>query len=309
MEIEYNGEYMFNTNGIDKIPIKVNVMSTGSRLQDDKNVQITQNGTTVIQPDSTYDGIKKVTVETNVESDVKVQDSKEVTITQNGNDTVIPDTGYNGIASVFITTQVPDPPSQDVKNVTCTENKTYTIIPDSPYTTMKSVDVMVNTPVINVQDHKDVTVTENNTVVTINPDAGYNALGYVKVTPNIPTSTFVPIRLYSTQNVRFDLEGNVDTFNGSMTIRGNSTAVCNLMSNHREFLLILNKSSSSTSVSGVYKGINETNYTDAVLKCILGNDKSTVFDFAVIEVFESNTGVHKTHFLFPEGYFDISAFE
>lgn len=175
MEIESNGYYNISTNGVQDIPIRINVSSIGSRLQDNKRVTITSNGTSNITPDTGYDGMKSVTANVDVESDVKVQDSKEVTITQNGNDTVVPDTGYNGIASVFIKTQVPAPASQDVKSVTYTENKIYTVIPDDPYTTMKSVNVTVDTPSENIQSTKAVSF-YNNGQGLIRADDGYNAI-------------------------------------------------------------------------------------------------------------------------------------
>lgn len=185
MEIEDNGYYNLNTNGVQLLPVRVNVSATGSRLQDNKKVVITNNGTNNIVPDEGYDGMKSVTTEVNVESDVKIQDSKEITITQNGNDTVVPDTGYNGIASVFIKTQVPSPVSQDVKSVTYTENNTYTVVPDDPYTTMKSVNVTVNTPVVNVQNMKIVEYLQNANY-TIVPDSGYDALKTVVVRVLVP---------------------------------------------------------------------------------------------------------------------------
>ena len=189
MEIEDNGYYNLNTNGVQLLPVRVNVSASGSRLQDNKKVIITNNGTNNIVPDEGYDGMKSVTTEVNVESDVKIQDSKEVTIIQNGNDTVTPDTGYNGIASVFIKTQVPAPVSQDVKSVTYTENGEYTVIPDDSFTTMKSVDVTVNTPVVNVQDQKIVGYSQN-ALYTITPDSGYDALRMAIVQVSVPVNNF-----------------------------------------------------------------------------------------------------------------------
>lgn len=189
MEIEDNGYYNLNTNGVQLLPVRVNVSASGSRLQDNKKVIIINNGTNNIVPDEGYDGMKSVTTEVNVESDVKIQDSKEVTIIQNGNDTVTPDTGYNGIASVFIKTQVPAPVSQDVKSVTYTENGEYTVIPDDSFTTMKSVDITVNTPVVNVQDQKIVGYSQN-ALYTITPDSGYDALRMAIVQVSVPVNNF-----------------------------------------------------------------------------------------------------------------------
>lgn len=206
MEIEDNGYYNLNTNGVQLLPVRVNVSATGSRLQDNKKVVITNNGTSNIVPDEGYDGMKSVTTEVNVESDVKVQDSKEITITQNGNDTVVPDTGYNGIASVFIKTQVPAPVSQDVKSVTYTENGEYTVIPDESYSTMKSVDVIVNTPVITVQNNREYSIINNGNII-INPSDGYSAMSKVSISSNV-TSRF-DINGYYVDGVYHDLVDEV----------------------------------------------------------------------------------------------------
>ena len=80
-------------------------------LQNNKEVTVTSNGSSTITPDSGYDGIKKVSLTTNVQPNLQ---TKTLTIDENGTITVTPDSGYDGIGSIVITTQVePSPIDQN----------------------------------------------------------------------------------------------------------------------------------------------------------------------------------------------------
>lgn len=186
MEIETNGYYVLNTNGVQQIPINVNIGETG-KIQSVKNVDITANGKTNVLPDEGYNGIANVVVNTNVETDVKVQDSKEVTITSNGSTAVVPDSGFAAIKSVFVNTQVPEPESEASKSIDVVENGSYTVTPTSPYNAMKSVTCNVNVPIKNIQPTKTVSITSNGSV-NITPDAGYDGIGTVSANVNVSTS-------------------------------------------------------------------------------------------------------------------------
>lgn len=194
MEIETNGYYVLNTNGVQQIPVNVNIGETG-KIQSVKNVDITANGKTNVLPDEGYNGIANVVVNTNVDTDVKVQDSKEVTITSNGSTAVVPDTGFAAIKSVFVNTQVAEPQSEASKSIDVVENGSYTVTPTSPYGSMKSVTCNVNVPIKNIQPTKTVSIT-NNGNVTINPDAGYDGIGTVNATVNVSSPTFFDITSY-----------------------------------------------------------------------------------------------------------------
>lgn len=191
MEIETNGYYILNTNGVQQIPVNVNIGETG-KIQSIKNVDITVNGKTNVLPDEGYSGIANVVVNTNVDTDVKVQDSKEVTITSNGSTAVVPDTGFAAIKSVFVNTQVPEPESEASKSIDVVENGSYTVTPTSPYNAMKSVTCNVNVPLKNVQPTKTVSIT-NNGNVSITPDAGYDGIGTVNVNVNVNDVGFFDI--------------------------------------------------------------------------------------------------------------------
>ena len=67
-----------------------------------KIVKITNNGLTIIKPDSAY-GLSKVSVNTNVKP--KLQ-NKSVTITNNGSTTIKNDNGFDGLGNVTVITDV-----------------------------------------------------------------------------------------------------------------------------------------------------------------------------------------------------------
>lgn len=183
MEIETNGYYNLNTNGVQYFPISVNV-AEGGKIQSSKEVSITENGKSYVTPDEGYSGIANVIVSTNVESEVKLQDSKDVTITSNGTSAVVPDTGYTAIKSVFVTTQVPVPESEASKSIDVVENGSYTITPTAPYEAMKSVTCNVNVPIKSIQAEKVVDVVINGSM-TIKPNVGYDGIASVVVNTNV----------------------------------------------------------------------------------------------------------------------------
>lgn len=75
-------------------------------LQNNKNVTIASNGTTVVNPDEGYDGLKKATITTNVQPNLE---TKEVTITSNTTTTITPTIGKDGLSSVSVITNIPQP--------------------------------------------------------------------------------------------------------------------------------------------------------------------------------------------------------
>lgn len=68
-----------------------------------KDVTITENGTTTVSADAGYTGLGTVGITANVQPDLE---SKSVTITENGTTTVTPTTGKDGLSQVSITTNV-----------------------------------------------------------------------------------------------------------------------------------------------------------------------------------------------------------
>lgn len=90
------------TSGKDGISqINVSAMNLQS-----KSVPITENGTSIIVPDTGYDGLSEVDIDVNVPAPQPSLQSKSVTITENGTTNVSADSGYDGLSEVAITTNV-----------------------------------------------------------------------------------------------------------------------------------------------------------------------------------------------------------
>ena len=77
MEIEVNGTYDLITNGVQRVPVTINV-SSGGNVQTVKDVTITSNTSTVIVPDEGYDSIAQVNVTTNVPSTISTVEITKV---------------------------------------------------------------------------------------------------------------------------------------------------------------------------------------------------------------------------------------
>lgn len=112
-------------------------------ITQEKSVEITENGITLVEPDSGYNAMTVVEVTTNVNPDLE---SKSVTITSNGTSTVTPTAGKDGLSSVEITTNVTPP--LESKSVEFTENGTTIITPTEGKYGLSSVEVTVNTPYV-----------------------------------------------------------------------------------------------------------------------------------------------------------------
>ena len=90
------------------IAITEGEVPSGADLEDNKEVEITENGEIEITPSAGKDGMKKVSATVNVPSDAKEEQTKSVTITENGTTTVSPDSG-KVLSSVSITANVETP--------------------------------------------------------------------------------------------------------------------------------------------------------------------------------------------------------
>lgn len=92
----------------------------GVVLQNNKNVSITSNGSTIVNPDDGYDAMKKTTITTNVQPNLE---SKNITITQNGTTTITPTSGKDGLSSVNVITNIPQPAG----SISINANGTYDV--------------------------------------------------------------------------------------------------------------------------------------------------------------------------------------
>lgn len=146
--------------------------SVTSTIQESKNINITSNGTTTINPDEGYDGIAKATVVTNVQPSLQ---AKTVSLTSTGATTIKPDSGYYGLSSVAAT------PKLQTKNANATSTSAVTVTPDSGYAGLNKVTV---TPVTQT---KSKTITSNGTT-TISADSGKVGMTKVTITTNVATN-------------------------------------------------------------------------------------------------------------------------
>lgn len=75
-------------------------------IQDKKEVTITENGTSTIEPDTNYDGIKEVEVTV----DIPLQTRKDVEVTENGRVEIRPDAEFTAMKKVWVNVAIPDSP-------------------------------------------------------------------------------------------------------------------------------------------------------------------------------------------------------
>lgn len=274
MEIETNGYYNLNTNGVRCFPISVNV-AEGGKIQSSKEVSVTENGKSYVTPDEGYNGIANVTVNTNVESDVKLQDSKDVTITSNGTSAVVPDTGYTAIKSVFVTTQVPVPESEASKSINVDKNGSYTVIPTAPYESMKSVTCNVNVPIKSIQSEKSVSYITNGDAV-ITPDVGYDGIGQVNVNINVPSSKPV-LKSIGGVDITANNIGEITSSTTSLRLLSYHGVLFNHWDNHHIFEIQFNDDSGSLNVSNVYKYVTFATANEMYLNVTFNGVSSYMF--------------------------------
>lgn len=118
----------------------------GAVLEDNKEVTITGNGTTIVTPTAGKDGMKKVTATVNVPSSAKEEQTKSVTITENGTTTVTPDSG-KVLSSVSITANVSGGGSSGYSSYTVFDVY-FSALNDSAsaYGTVKNGDLVIVRP-------------------------------------------------------------------------------------------------------------------------------------------------------------------
>lgn len=178
-----------------------NVDIAGVDIEYGKEVEITTNGTQIIQPNVGYEGMGELTIVTNVPGGgIDVQSDKTQTVTSNGNVTITPDSGYEAMDSVDLTVAVPQPPMNPNKTVTYTANGSYRLDPeDSTYTNAvamrkATVDVSVTPVISNTTYPGSITVsspTTSTTTITPYIDAITKQVRpcLLSVTPNLKSFT------------------------------------------------------------------------------------------------------------------------
>ena len=127
-----------NIGDIGPILDSINGISITGGLQS-KAVTISEKGTTVITPDSGYDGMNECSVTVNNIAELQ---EKSITISTNGTTTVSPDSGYDGMSKCLVT--VSGIAALQEKSVSVSANGTTTVSPDSGYNGLSKVTVNTN---------------------------------------------------------------------------------------------------------------------------------------------------------------------
>ena len=209
--ITQNGIYTPTGSNIGFSEVTVNVQGGSANIQGDKEVTITENGTTTVTPDNGFDALGNVSINTNVQplleskditfkkvsgsETVKVYDPNNhelgtATINSSTGDVsykVEEDQGFQGLSyvnvgidkSTFIGTQ----------NRSITSNGNYTITPnDASLWGIKQLDLSVQVSNnLSLESNREYNISSNGNV-TIRPSNGYDAMTAVTVHTNVPTS-------------------------------------------------------------------------------------------------------------------------
>ena len=148
-----------------------------------QNKTVTENG--VVECDSEYDGLNRVTVEVPIPV---IQEEREVSFNDNGTYNITPEYGYSAMEKTKVNINVPALTLQDEKAVEYNVNGDYIVEPDSDYDGMAKTSVKVAVPVPVIQATKEVEYNTNGTF-TVTPDAGNDGIASVTVTVTVPSDT------------------------------------------------------------------------------------------------------------------------
>lgn len=237
-------------------------------------------------------------------SNIDIEQDKEVTITTNTTTLITPSSGYDAMEQVTVTTNIPQPPMNPNKTVTYTENGSYRLDPeDSTYTNAvamrkATIDVSV-TPVISnttypgsitvsspttstttIPPYIDaitkqvrpclLSVTPNLKPLTITSNGSYSVsslgsegyCGYGELTVNVPTTIPIEITALTTGGTptgRIDFDTDAMIANSTPTVigvsDGSSVVVINETSTYYEIAVYQNDTGSYWQPT-----INETYY-------------------------------------------------
>lgn len=186
--------------------IEIESIPTGTPSLQEKNINITSNNDYIITPDSNYDGLNKVNINVNVPAP-QINLQSKTTNPSTSQQVIEADSNYDGLDKVTINAIQTE--SKNVKSTTIQQTITPTInkfinevvvepielenINVTPTTSSQVITPsqnkdginQVNVSAINLQD-KSVEITTN-TTTNISADSGYDGLGQVSVTTNVPS--------------------------------------------------------------------------------------------------------------------------
>ena len=92
----------------------------GAKLQE-KNVEITENGSTTVIPNNRFNGLSKVNITTNVSLPPPVYQDKTISILENTQTEITPDSGYDALSKVTVNVNVPEDEWASVLQTSLTE--------------------------------------------------------------------------------------------------------------------------------------------------------------------------------------------
>ena len=169
------------------------------KIQDSKDVTITENGSTTVVPDENFDVITQV----NITTDVKpALEDKSVEITENGDYNYTASAPYYGIGNFNLKVNVQWPVESE-KTVYPSFNEDITVLPSEGFDAMSSV--IVKKAEANLQD-KTVDKASTSQIV-LTADEGYQGLGTVTVAP-IKTTSVTADPSTNVQDVNANTEEN-----------------------------------------------------------------------------------------------------
>lgn len=172
-----------NPVAINRTSKTVENLAKSIKLQD-KIVEIDSNGQEIVTADSEYDGLGKVTINTDVPT--KPEEVLTETITENGLKTFNPTAG-SVFSSASITVNVPQPTLEENKTQTISSNSVVEVTPSAGNDGMKKATITVNVPEKKIEANKTQSIVTNGETV-ITPTAGNDGMAKVTVNVNVPSS-------------------------------------------------------------------------------------------------------------------------
>ena len=185
------------------IPVGISPNYSGAgnsdiKIQDSKDVTITENGSTTVVPDENFDVLTKVNITTDVNPALE---DKSVEITENGDYNYTASAPYYGIGNFNVNVNV-EIPVESGKTVYPSFNEDVTVTPSEGFDAMSSV--IVKKAEANLQD-KTVDKASTSEIV-LTADEGYQGLG---------TVTIAPIKIAAVLNIEASTNEQTFTSNSS----------------------------------------------------------------------------------------------